>query len=116
MASCTAAEILLLYFLAIAFHLQQLFLFDSNVKIAVAQRHVNLCRLFQILQFSIIDVVHIVLGKSEQEHAALGRLKRDQSAKSAGTALPLARHSLLDDPAAKVGIDESAFRPRNGVA
>lgn len=71
---------------------------------------------FLRVEFLVVDVLTLVLRKTEQEHASLRRSISDHGAVSARATASRARDALLYQPAAKVGIiDQTAFRPRDSV-
>ena len=63
----------------------------------------------------MVDVLTLVLRKTEQEHASLRRSISDHGAVSARATASRARDTLFYQAAAKVGIDQTAFRPRDSV-
>src|ERR1700733_2851329 len=56
-----------------------------------------------------------MLGEAEEEDCALAGTIGDQHAVSAGSSLTASRQPLLDDAAAKVGVDQASLRPCDGL-
>jgi hypothetical protein len=66
------------------------------------------------LKFVVVDVRPLVLRKPEQKYGAFAPAVRNQRAKSAALSLSWTCDALLDQPAAEVGIDQTAFGRQQG--
>jgi len=69
----------------------------------------------QVGQFMIADVVAIALCEAEEEHCEIAGAVGDERPMAAASPLALSRDPLLDDAAAKIGVDKSALRPFDGL-
>src|SRR5712671_2855168 len=104
----------LAFFLIIARYLPQFRLRQRGCNLRVAVTQIMLGQLFQAVQFPVVDVVALALGKATEEHAAprgpMGNDRADATRPSA--AQP--GDTLLDEVPTKVGLDEAAFGASNG--
>jgi hypothetical protein len=60
-----------------------------------------------------VDVRLLVLGETESEYCAMSAPIDDQGSIAARAAGASARDPLLDNAAAKLGVDKPTFRPRH---
>lgn len=72
---------------------------------------------YRRLDLSLIEreIRPLVLRKPKQKYGAFAPAVRDQRAKSAALSLSWTRDALLYQPAAEVGIDQTAFGRQQGV-
>jgi len=78
------------------------------IDLALAEAHVDARRLTQAVELFVVDVFLVALGETEHEDGALFRAEGNQRPVASRAALPSPRDTLLDDPAAEIGIDEAA--------
>jgi hypothetical protein len=68
------------------------------------------------LQLVLADIVAVVFCKTKQKQSALSNFLSDNHTISARTPFSRAGNTLLDETAAKVGIDYPFFSPLNSFA
>jgi hypothetical protein len=69
----------------------------------------------QILEVSRTNVLPLALGEAVKENGSIPRSVDDDHPIPAGSTLTWPRNSLLDDSAAKIGVDQSALGSFDGL-
>ena len=72
------------------------------------------CDLTQSKQLAVTDIFSFVLGEGKEIDGTIGA-ETDQHPKAASLALPRTGDPLLDDLAAKVGVDQASLGTVNGL-
>ena len=87
----------LLFFFAIAHHLSEFRLRQRRRNLQVAVREIVRCERLEVVQFYVVDVVALALGKAIEEHAALRRSKGDDRSVAARATAAPAGNALIDE-------------------
>ena len=89
---------------------------DQRRELLVRQRQDVLSHLFEDRLFLVADVGLPALSESVDEEGAMRPAVKDQGPIAPLAPVPLACHTLLDDPATEIGIDQALLRAMNRIA
>src|SRR5262245_25497787 len=106
MASCTEAEILLRYLLAILRHLEQPLLLHGLFDFLVIEAENHLRRVLQLSQLPHAEVLSIVLRETMDKDRPPTLPVGNDSPEPTGSTLPQACHALLYEAPAQLRIDQ----------
>ncbi len=104
----------LLSFVAIL-DLDQLTVLYSARNLLIRRRNPNSCDFARCLQLVLSKVFSVALGKSEDEYRAAPLSVRNYHAVPAGSHLSRPGYALLNQAAAKIGIDQASLGPFDGL-
>ena len=113
--SWIAANASLFYFFVIAFYLHELSCLDQRRQMCVRQAENVPGHAPELLLFIFLDIVAAALGEAEDEEGTLPVPVEDDRSKAARPTLARPRDTLLDDAAAKVGVDLPTLGPTHRV-
>src|SRR5262245_26609322 len=114
MASCTAAAILLLYFLGIA-DLHQCAGTHRRLQVSSRKAEIEARGLSEVRELGAADVLAFILGKSVEKNADLPGPVGDDGAETSGAACTRPRDALLDDASAQIRVDLATFGSINSA-
>src|SRR5579871_4982908 len=97
----------LAFFRTIAHHLLQFHVAQRNCNLRVAVAQIEPGQLFQVIQFPVVDVVALALGKAIEEDRALGGPIDNYHPNTPRASAARPGDALLDQMPSKDGIDQS---------